>query len=71
MFAGLWEHFRHDEQGQDLAEFCLITALIALVALGIFYHISGGVQDLWTTANSTLVNGSDTGNALAHTPAKP
>jgi hypothetical protein len=28
--------------------------VVALVALGIFIHISGGVQSVWGTANTTL-----------------
>jgi Flp pilus assembly pilin Flp len=71
MLCALWGSFWHDEQGADLAEFCLITALIVLVALGIFYHISGGVHDLWSTANTTLVNGSGPASSLAHSPANP
>lgn len=50
--------FLGEEQGHGLAEYCLIAAFIALVALGLYIRISGGVQDLWNTANSTLVNGS-------------
>jgi Flp pilus assembly pilin Flp len=50
--------FWRDHGGQDLAEWCLITAFLALVALGIFWHVSGGLQSLWTNANSTLVTGS-------------
>jgi Flp pilus assembly pilin Flp len=70
MFRIQWASFWRNEQGQDLAEFCLITALIALVALGVFYHISGGVQDLWSTANNTLISGSaPVPNGLAHAPA--
>jgi len=69
MFSIRTRSFWRDEHGQDLAEYCLVTALIALVALGIFYHISGGVQDLWSTANSTLVSGSLPASGLAHTPA--
>jgi Flp pilus assembly pilin Flp len=42
------------ENGQDLAEYCLLTALVLLIGLGIFYHVHGGMADLWTTANSTL-----------------
>ncbi len=67
-FSHFWRSLWRDEHGQDLAEFCLITAVVALVALGIFYHISGNVQDLWTTANSTLENGAAS-PSLAHTPA--
>ncbi|PWU10317.1 MAG: hypothetical protein C5B51_04555 [Terriglobia bacterium] len=73
MFSISWRSFWRDESGQDLAEVCLITALIALIALGIFYRVSGGVQDLWSTANSALVNGNApvNGGGLAHAPAKP
>ncbi|MDR3703594.1 MAG: hypothetical protein P4L56_28350 [Candidatus Sulfopaludibacter sp.] len=42
------------ESGQDLAEYCLLTALLALIALGIIVHVSGGLQGIWGSANSTL-----------------
>lgn len=47
--------FRRSERGQDLAEYCLMTAIIALIGLGMFYKLSGGVQGLWGTANSAIV----------------
>lgn len=47
--------FRRDE-GQDLSEWCLITALIALIALGIFWHISGGMGALWNNSNTSIAN---------------
>lgn len=46
--------FFHRSEGQDLAEYCLITALIALVALGIFWHVAGGSSALWGYSNNTL-----------------
>ena len=49
---------REEECGQDLAEYCLITAFIALVALGIFWHVSGGLQGMWTSINHSLGAGS-------------
>ncbi|MBZ5729041.1 MAG: hypothetical protein LAP87_29200 [Acidobacteriia bacterium] len=49
---------RGDERGQDLAEYCLITALIALIGLAIFIHVSGGVSAIWGTANTALVSGN-------------
>jgi Flp pilus assembly pilin Flp len=55
--------FRREELGQDLAEYCLITALVALVGLGIFIHMAGGVQALWNTANSTLATGNSSNGA--------
>ena len=50
--------FRIEDRGQDLAEYCLLTALIALVAVGVFVHFSGGMQALWGSANATLVAGN-------------
>ena len=55
MFRTMLGIFRRSDQGQDLAEYCLLTALIALIALGIFYRVSGGIQGLWSTTSTTLV----------------
>ena len=55
MFRAMLGIFRGRDQGQDLSEYCLLTALIALIALGIFYHVSGGIQGLWSSTNTTLV----------------
>jgi Flp pilus assembly pilin Flp len=49
--------------GQDLAEYCLITALIALVALGIFWHVTGGLQGMWNSMNASIQSGNTTGTA--------
>jgi Flp pilus assembly pilin Flp len=57
MFHRVLESFKR-EDGQDLSEYCLLMALIALVALGIVIHVSGGVQNLWTVANTSLGNAS-------------
>ena len=46
------------ERGQDLAEYCLLTALVALIALGILIHLSGGMQAIWVGANTSLVAGN-------------
>jgi Flp pilus assembly pilin Flp len=50
----LWK----SELGQDLSEWCLITALVSLIALGIFFHFSGGMQNLWGNANAALATGN-------------
>lgn len=81
MLRSILGFFRGDDRGQDVAEYCLMTALIALIALGIFYHASGGMQNMWTSANTTLVAGNSAsgashaggaggaGEATASTPA--
>jgi Flp pilus assembly pilin Flp len=60
------------DRGQDVAEYCLLTALIALIGLGIFWHISGGMQGMWNsinaslaTSNSTATSGTTTGTGLS------
>ena len=49
-----------NDRGQDVAEYCLITAVIALVALGIFWHVSGGLQGSWNSMNTSLATGNNT-----------
>ena len=62
VFRSILRFLRRSE-GQDLSEYCLLTALLALIALGIFWHVSGGMQALWSNGNSTL--------ATATTAAEP
>ncbi|HWB86560.1 MAG TPA: hypothetical protein VG675_20625 [Bryobacteraceae bacterium] len=77
MWRSFWSHFRIEERAQDLAEYCMITALVALAALAVFYKVSGNVTDWWTVANTTLVtaNTSNTaasaGAATASQPGDP
>jgi Flp pilus assembly pilin Flp len=56
MLRAMLRVIRRDDCGQTLAEYCLITALISLIALGIFWHVSGGLQGSWGSANTTLSN---------------
>ncbi len=58
-------NFFRSELAQDVAEYCLLTALVALIALGIFWRMSGGIQNLWGTTNTALA----TGNSAASTGA--
>lgn len=71
MFQKIRQFFRR-ESGQDLAEYCLLTALLALIALGVIIHVSGGLQGIWGSANSTLATGGGGGStstgAAASTP---
>ena len=60
MFRAIRWFFRGSDHAQDLAEYCLLTALFALIALGILYRVSGGIQNMWSTADSTLATGNTT-----------
>jgi Flp pilus assembly pilin Flp len=55
------------ENGQDLSEYCLLMALVALVALGIFLHVSGGIHNLWDVANTSLGNATTTSTTGGNT----
>jgi Flp pilus assembly pilin Flp len=54
MLRALLRVLRREDDAQNLAEYCLLTALIALIALGIFCHVSGGIQGMWSTTDTTL-----------------
>jgi Flp pilus assembly pilin Flp len=65
VFRAIYRHFKQnrffqESLGQDVAEYCLITALIVLVALGIFWHVSGGIQGMWNDASTQLTAGNST-----------
>jgi len=62
MFRTVAKLFHDDESGQDLAEYCLLTALILLIGLAIFVHLSGGLQTIWANANAALSS-----SAASHT----
>jgi Flp pilus assembly pilin Flp len=65
MFQAALRVLRESDLGQDLAEYCLLTALVALLALGLFSFVSGGIQGMWSTADTTLV----AANASTSSPA--
>jgi Flp pilus assembly pilin Flp len=48
------KNFWHDQQGQDLIEYTLLMAFVALAAAGIFIGAGGSVQGIWSTSNSQL-----------------
>ena len=67
MIGAISGFFRRDE-GQDLADYCLLVALVALIAAGVLFRISGGLDNLWTTgqhgltaANSVVQDSGRTG----------
>ena len=66
----MWIGFlRREDQGQDLAEYCLIVAVVALLGMSLFMNVSGGLQGLWNTAGNALTaaNSSATTGVTAGT----
>ena len=50
--------FNGADRGQDLAEYCLLTALIALIGMAVLIRVSGGMQAVWGGANASLIAGN-------------
>ena len=50
----IWKQFWWDESGQDLVEYSLLMALVALCAVGLFPSIRTTTSQLWTTLNLGL-----------------
>ena len=47
-------NFWRDEQGQDLIEYTLLMAFVALASAALFIGGGGSIQGIWTTSNSQL-----------------
>lgn len=46
--------FRNDEQGQDLIEYTLLLAFVALASAALFLNAGTQVSTIWSTTNSQL-----------------
>jgi Flp pilus assembly pilin Flp len=48
--GGFW----HDQDGQDLIEYTLLMAFVALSSAALFTQAGTNVSKIWSTTNSTL-----------------
>ena len=60
----MW-NFLRDEQGQDLIEYTLLLAFVAIASAALFINAGGSISNIWTTANGTLQSASDAATAGA------
>ena len=44
----------NDDQGQDLIEYTLLMAFVALASAALFLGAGGSSQGIWSTSNSQL-----------------
>jgi Flp pilus assembly pilin Flp len=47
--------FLNDDQGQDLIEYTLLMAFVALASAALFLGAGGSISGIWSTSNSQLV----------------
>jgi Flp pilus assembly pilin Flp len=50
LLTSLWK----DEQGQDVIEYALLTAFVALAAAGVFYGAGGSITGIWSQTATNL-----------------
>jgi Flp pilus assembly pilin Flp len=50
----LLRNFWNDEQGQDLIEYTLLMAFVALASAALFLGAGGSISGIWKTTNSQL-----------------
>jgi Flp pilus assembly pilin Flp len=43
-----------DEQGQDLIEYTILMAFVALTSAALFLGVGGSIAGIWTTTNNQL-----------------
>jgi len=51
----MFMNFLKDEQGQDLIEYTLLMAFIALASAAIFVNAGNSIKGIWGSASSQLV----------------
>ena len=47
-------NFWNDEQGQDLIEYTLLMAFVALASAALFIGAGSSIKGIWTTTNTQL-----------------
>ncbi|HJT88658.1 MAG TPA: Flp family type IVb pilin [Bryobacteraceae bacterium] len=47
-------NFWHEEQGQDLIEYTLLMAFVALASAALFIGAGGSIKGIWSVTNSQL-----------------
>ena len=54
--SGQIRQFWHDEQGQDLIEYTLLLAFVALSSAALFTRAGSSVHTVWSAASTSLGN---------------
>ena len=49
------KNFWKEDQGQDLIEYTLLLAFVALASAALFLGAGGSIQGIWNTGSSQLV----------------
>jgi Flp pilus assembly pilin Flp len=55
-------NFWKDEQGQDLIEYTLLMAFVALASAALFLGAGGSIKGIWAVTNNQLVQANANAN---------
>jgi Flp pilus assembly pilin Flp len=50
------KNFLRDDQGQDLIEYTLLLAFVALASAALFLQAGGSITNIWSVANERLTS---------------
>jgi Flp pilus assembly pilin Flp len=56
MITSALEAFWQEEDGQDLVEYSLLLAFIALAAVALLSGVGGNIKTIWTSINTQVSN---------------
>jgi Flp pilus assembly pilin Flp len=57
--------FVNDEQGQDLIEYTLLLAFVALASAAVFIGAGTSITGIWNTANTKLASAAAIANGAS------
>jgi Flp pilus assembly pilin Flp len=55
--------FWQEEQGQDLIEYTLLLAFVALASAALFMGAGGSIKTIWTVSNNRLSDAASSATA--------
>jgi Flp pilus assembly pilin Flp len=61
----LFKTFVKEEQGQDLIEYTLLMAFVALASAALFIGAGGSIQGIWSQTNSQLATANTAANGAS------
>jgi Flp pilus assembly pilin Flp len=56
------KQFFRDDQGQDLIEYTLLLAFVALASAALFINAGGSIANIWSITSSRLSNAATAAN---------
>ena len=54
MITSILKAFWQEEEGQDMVEYALLLAFVALAAVALLSGVGKSINSMWTSVNTTL-----------------